>query len=640
MIFKNHNPIQLNEYRILHLEDLLSDVDLVKRQLKKSNLDFQHFHADDEESFMRGLTEFKPNVILCDHSLPQFDSVMAFEIYREMKLDIPFILVTGSVSEEYAVKMIKKGIDDYLLKTNLQRLPQAIESSFANRANRRKVTEAEQQKEFERNNLSALINNTTDLIWSVDREMRLITCNKAFDDRVKQSTGKLIEKGGDVLEAGLSKESIERYKGYYARAFSGETFIEVEHSSFPDDSWSEVSFYPIRQGDEIIGTACYMRDITERKRVEEKLEKNTLELLDIKNELEYNEKRLKQAQAIAHVGNWEFNFTTNHLIWSTETCNIYGLQPEENEQSLDSFLSFVHPDDLFSVKKELEQSLASLSDASFYHRIIRKNGVVRYVHTESRFEFDGENKPIGLYGVIHDVTEEKKAEEKLKATNKELETFIYKASHDLRGPLASILGVLNIWKMENKGETKNKYLEIVESSTKKLDHTLGMLVQSMTIKDTSKFGEEINFTTLITEIIDKFEYYDGFQNIKITFDVSLAVPFICNKYILVSIFQNLIENAIKYRNRNNSQSFLKITVTGKNDKVDIEFRDNGTGIDKSLHDKVFDMYFKGTEISIGSGLGLYLVKTGVEKLNGHIELISEPGLGTTFRINFPNQKRN
>src|SRR5258708_27100045 len=116
-------------YRILHLEDSKSDADLVKRLLQKAGLKFEYFFADNEKKFLEGIREFDPDVILCDHALPQFDSIMAFDIYEEMKLEIPFILVTGSVSEEYAVAMIKKGIDDYLLKSNLQRLPLAIESA-------------------------------------------------------------------------------------------------------------------------------------------------------------------------------------------------------------------------------------------------------------------------------------------------------------------------------------------------------------------------------------------------------------------------------------------------------------------------------------------------------------------------------
>jgi DNA-binding NtrC family response regulator len=97
-----------NEFRILHLEDSATDADLIKRLLQKGGLNFEYFLCDTKETFRRGIAEFKPNVILCDHSLPHFDSVAALNVYKELNSEIAFILVTGSVSEEYAVEMMKK----------------------------------------------------------------------------------------------------------------------------------------------------------------------------------------------------------------------------------------------------------------------------------------------------------------------------------------------------------------------------------------------------------------------------------------------------------------------------------------------------------------------------------------------------
>ncbi len=388
------------KYKILHLEDSSSDADLIKRSLQKAGLNFQYYFADNEKSFRMGISEFKPNVILCDHSLPQFDSLKALEIYKQTNLEIAFILVTGSVSEEYAVEMMKKGIDDYLLKNNILRLPQAIENatnkrekerlrklaeakleqselllnkaqqiahigswelnlqtdkkiwsneifkifglsseeiepsqekflsfvhpedlgfvknniklafkelrnmSFYNRIipkdgtirhiyyeskfefNKQEkpillhgiiqdITEkvlAEKEKEFDETNLSALINNTTDLIWSVDRNFNLITSNEAFDKMITHVSGKSIAKGKNILAPGLNDELLIRFKGFYEQAFLGEIFTKTERYN---SSWLEISFYPIRERDKVVGTACYLRDITERKKAEEEiLQKN------------------------------------------------------------------------------------------------------------------------------------------------------------------------------------------------------------------------------------------------------------------------------------------------------------------------------------------------------------------------------
>ncbi|HTE24990.1 PAS domain-containing sensor histidine kinase [Flavitalea sp.] len=116
--------------RILHLEDLPSDADMVARELKKAGLQGEIFLAETKEEFIRGLTEFSPDIILSDHSLPSFDSHEALKIVKELNIQIPFILITATVSEEYAVNVMKEGASDYILKDRLQRLPRAITSAM------------------------------------------------------------------------------------------------------------------------------------------------------------------------------------------------------------------------------------------------------------------------------------------------------------------------------------------------------------------------------------------------------------------------------------------------------------------------------------------------------------------------------
>lgn len=163
----------------------------------------------------------------------------------------------------------------------------------------RDITEkklAEQQEEFDHNNLTALINNTRDLMWSVDRSFKLITFNQAFDDAVKLMSGITLVKGTDILAAAFNKEQLQRYKKYYERAFAGEMFTEVEFNSLPVESWSEISFYPIYEKREVIGTACFSRDITDRIKSEEKLRQLAQEKLESKI---VEQKKITRAMLIA-----------------------------------------------------------------------------------------------------------------------------------------------------------------------------------------------------------------------------------------------------------------------------------------------------------------------------------------------------
>jgi PAS domain S-box-containing protein len=133
---------------------------------------------------------------------------------------------------------------------------------------------AEEQKEFDSNNLNALINNTEDLMWSVDRNFNLITSNEPLDKLINARTGKLIIEGNSMLTYAFSKEQADRFKSYYERAFTGERFSEIETTTIPVESWSEISYSPIRSGKEVIGAACHSRNITSIKTAEQRLRKS------------------------------------------------------------------------------------------------------------------------------------------------------------------------------------------------------------------------------------------------------------------------------------------------------------------------------------------------------------------------------
>jgi PAS domain S-box-containing protein len=124
----------------------------------------------------------------------------------------------------------------------------------------------EQEREFDRNNLKALINNTNDLMWSLDRDFRLITSNEAFDATMRSLLGSSMPRGGNLMNKKFDKGQRDRFKAYYERAFLGESFTETEYMG--QDAWSDISFYPIYNGAEIIGAACYSRDISWQKKAD------------------------------------------------------------------------------------------------------------------------------------------------------------------------------------------------------------------------------------------------------------------------------------------------------------------------------------------------------------------------------------
>lgn len=245
---------------------------------------------------------------------------------------------------------------------------------------------------------------------------------------------------------------------------------------------------------------------------------------------------------------------------------------------------------------------------------------------------DMNGNTIGSIGLHTNINQIKEANRSLVNINSELELYIYKASHDLRSPLASILGLIYVWKSETTDPKSIEYLNMLEDTGKKLDYTLSELVKAMKIKGIKEFEDNIDFNNLVRDVLVKFAHYPGFDKLRIEKTITVERNFISNKFIIETILQNLIENVIKYQKFTISDPFLNINIKEVDGKIIIAISDNGIGIKDSMQAKVFDMYFRGTLDAKGSGLGLYLVKKSIEKLNGKIELNSEEGRGTTFTI--------
>jgi two-component system sensor histidine kinase ChiS len=226
--------------------------------------------------------------------------------------------------------------------------------------------------------------------------------------------------------------------------------------------------------------------------------------------------------------------------------------------------------------------------------------------------------------------------EELNESNERLETFIYKASHDIKGPLKSIIGLTTVGEKDVKDPVALNYFQHILKSTRKLDVLLTDLLQLTKVKQIVLQKEKINFKEMIAESMSSFEHLPGFEKMKFTVDINQTSDFYTDKKLLSSIIQNLIENPIKYKDTLKDECKLHVKINVNTEKSEMIFEDNGLGIPEELQTKVFDMFFKVNDNSFGTGLGLYIVKTSVEKLGGSIRLESKAGVGSTFYLRFNN----
>ena len=250
-----------------------------------------------------------------------------------------------------------------------------------------------------------------------------------------------------------------------------------------------------------------------------------------------------------------------------------------------------------------------------------------------------EDETIGIFGVYVDITAQKMIEEELKVRNTELDNFVYKVSHDLRAPLSSVLGLVNLAQHPNNQDDLKGYMKIIGDRITQLDHFISdVLSHSKNLKLDIK-NNLIRFDEIVNNAFHNLSYMDGAD--LISKDVQVAgIDFYSDLWRVEEIFRNLISNAIKYRKANNPKPEIRIRIAIEQNEAIISFRDNGIGITKQNLNKVFDMFYRASEQSGGSGLGLYIVKNAVEKLGGRVSVGSEPDLYTIFEIVLPNRKNS
>jgi PAS domain S-box-containing protein len=271
--------------------------------------------------------------------------------------------------------------------------------------------------------------------------------------------------------------------------------------------------------------------------------------------------------------------------------------------------------------------------------LLSKTGYKIPVSISCSILFNNSKEVMGKVYFIRDVTELKIVEEKLKAKNADLNALVYGASHDLKGPVASSLGLINLARNETNVDALKNYIEMTEKCILRLDAILIGLNQFTKITQTNIASEPIHFESLINTVVEGFENHPWMKNVSCNLRVESDQVLSSDKYLLQSIMHNLFENALKYKKEYILDPRVDITVEDVPGMVQISVADNGIGISEMVLPEIFKMFYRGTTMSHGSGLGLYIVKSGIEKLGGTIQVESQMRMGSTFTIKLPVNTR-
>ncbi len=232
-----------------------------------------------------------------------------------------------------------------------------------------------------------------------------------------------------------------------------------------------------------------------------------------------------------------------------------------------------------------------------------------------------------------EITEKNAALTKL---NLELDRFVYSTSHDLRAPLMSIHGLLQLTKLESDAKELKSYHEMMEGRVASLDNLIRDITdyarnsrQPIALGNTS-------VKKLVLESIENLRFFPGAENVKIHRQVPDDMMITTDLTRIQIILNNLISNAFKYYDSKKNNSFIRITSKERLDKIIFTIEDNGIGIPTDSLNRIFEMYTRAHEQSFGSGLGLYIVKETIEKLSGSIHVQSRVGEGSIFTVEIPS----
>ena len=219
-------------------------------------------------------------------------------------------------------------------------------------------------------------------------------------------------------------------------------------------------------------------------------------------------------------------------------------------------------------------------------------------------------------------------------TNKEMDHLVYSISHDLRAPISSALGLIEISKLENDIEKLRYYETLKESCLRRLDH---FIIDILNYLKNNRLDLEISSINIKNEIAAAIEMNSIYNDhVKVRVLDNYTGEFYTDKNRLRIILNNLISNAYRYSKHGSIEKNIEIRTTNDDNHLVLTISDNGVGIGEEYLDKIFDMFFKTDEKSKGSGLGLYITKETLVKLEGSIEVWSEKGIGSTFTIKIPN----
>lgn len=433
---------------------------------------------------------------------------------------------------------------------------------------------------------------------------------------------------GDWFPQFLPRNEITQFEKHFLSSQQGDTIHSETEVSYPSQApfWLELVYRPVVQArnKKVNAIVFSFLDITNRKHAEQEVEKlalvaeNTDNLVIILNDQGYiewaNDAFLQRS-----------GYTLQEVTGHQPGLFMFGSKTDQQ------------------VVRVIEEAILQQQKLKTELRQFTKHGKPYWAELEMEPVFDEKGKVKHFILLENDITERIAAEkamkeqnEELLKTNQELDTFVYRVSHDLRAPLVSSLGLIDLSLTEDDPTTIKHYLQLQQKSLKKLDNFIQDILNYSRNSRLEVNPEMIDFQELVNGIFQQLNYIESYKNITRKIDISHQGSFHSDQRRLHIVLSNLVSNALKFSRPHLPDAFVRVQVTGDTEWVEILVQDNGMGIPKEHLENIFKMFYRATDRQTGSGLGLYIVQETIQKLGGAVEVDSTINKGTTFKILLPN----
>lgn len=531
------------------------------------------------------------------------------------------------------------------------------------------VMKDHQYDEFEENFLKSVVDIIALVINSYENEQRIKDTNEIITN-AKRLTGlaawqldlntnaitlsdevyklfKLDPNSTKLTEPFLSQiihpDDLYKVKNILRKTKAGEPFeYEIRYLDSSNNTIYTVNrCTPIKDdNDEVIRLAGIVLNITDIR----ESEKRRIE----------NERFIESIATATPYALYLLDIKNNKILFTNSEFDKNVISPIKQgfeKRGLAAIEEYVHPDDLETFREKVTEVLDCKKEFySFYGRIAYDGKNYTWINQRFKpFKIDENGKLSQVLLVTIDVNKQKLTEEKAKELNEqlviqnkkllkannELDRFIYSASHDLRAPLASILGLINLYERDTQSDFKEEYIQNIKYSVHRLDEFIHEIIDFSKNVKTEIIAHKVNLASFIQDIYDQIKYIFPDKLTSFSIEDNVKREITTDKDRLSVVIRNVLSNAIKYSDIKKEDPIIKCIIEYTDPMISIRFEDNGIGIDKAHIVKVFDMFYRASSQSTGSGLGLFITKETVENLGGELSIDSKIGFGTTLTIKVP-----